>query len=442
MTFNIKKLADSQVELTVELDKQDLLKYVDKTEKRLARELKVEGFRPGKAPQEMVRKTVGEEALRQETMETAIRMSLAEVLDREKLDIIDRGDLKIKENPADKLVYQIMLTLFPEVKLGEYKGLVIKRGEISVGDEEVKKVIDDVMRSRATLAEVDRPAQTGDRVEVDFEVKDGGQTIEGGKSQNHPIILGEEKFMPGFENSIVGLKKGETKSFSLTVPKDYYQKTIAGKLLNFEVKVNKVEDRVLPRLDNEFAKSVGRFSSVSELEASIKQGLMAEKEIKERDRARLAILQRVVDESKTELPKLLVERQLDSLISGFDNELHQNGLELGLYLAHIGKTQDQLRTEWRSRAENQVKINLIARAIAQAEKLRVSEDDVETELQAVLQSYLTGRMPGVAPRPDASGPTGPEALEKVNTEDLRRQISDAMLSERVFEFLEKNTKFS
>ncbi len=257
MTFTAKKLKDSQIELVVSLDKKDLLFYVAETEKRLSKEAKIEGFRPGKAPKEVIRKKVGEQAIRDEALNLAIQFSLAKTLAEEKFDVLEQSDFTIKENSADKLEYQVKLTVFPEVKLGTYKGLAVKKNALTVNESEIKNVLQEIVGSRTVLKEVSRPAKIGDRVEVDFLVKDAGVLIEGGKSENHPVIIGEDKFIPGFETQIVGLNAGEKKNFSLKVPDDYYQKSIAGKHLDFEVTLKRVEERTTPKIAADIATSLG-----------------------------------------------------------------------------------------------------------------------------------------------------------------------------------------
>ncbi|MBI2670293.1 MAG: trigger factor [Candidatus Yanofskybacteria bacterium] len=434
MTFSTKNLKNSQVELIIDLNKDDLLLYAVETEKRLAREIKVEGFRPGKAPKEMVRKKIGEQAIREEALNLAVKSSLAKILSEEKLDVMEQSDFKIKENSADKLIYQIILTVFPEIKLGGYKDLAVKRNPVSVNEAEVKNVLQEIVVSRTILKEVKRPAQLGDRVVVDFTVKDQGVLIEGGKSENHPVTLGENNFIPGFESQIIGLEAGEKKNFSLRVPMDYYQKSIVGKELDFEVALKRVEEKTVPKLDDDFVKSLGHFGSLKELEVNVKQGLTLEKETKEKDRVRLAILKQIVDKTRVEMPMSLIEKRLDSMIQGLDNELHEKGMELGLYLAHIKKTQDDLRYEWRGKAEEQAKMSLVARAIAKEEKIKVSEEEINGELELVLQQYVTRG------RPDG-GPSGPEIMQNLDPEQTKNKIRDVLLNEKVFEFLEKQTKF-
>lgn len=427
MTSTVEKLPDSKIKLVVSLDKKDLLLCVEEVEKRLAHDIKLKGFRPGKAPKDIVRKAVGEEKIREEAHQLAVQSSLKKVLADEKLDIIDRVSFEIKENTAEKLVYHATFLVFPELVLGEYKGLGIKRNAVAVSDTEVKKILDGILKSRTVFSEVKRPAQKGDRVEVDFTIKDKGALIEGGKSENHPIVLGDGEFVPGFEEQIEGMKVGETKRFSLKIPADHYQKTIAGKELDFEAAVKKVEDRTVPKMDDEFVKSLGNFNSLKELEASVNQGLTIEKETKEKDRVRLAILEKIASTTEVKVPPELIENRLNAMLRDLDNELHQKGMELGLYLAHVKKTQDEIRQEWRPKAESQAKMGLIARAIARAENLAVDEEEVNEELQVVLQQYIASGQGGI----------GPEALQNINPEELKNKIRDTLLNEKVFEFLEK-----
>jgi len=426
MTFTTKKLPDSVVELTVNLEKGDLLPYVAQVKDYLTKKVKIDGFRPGRAPQEKVLSRIDENKVREESLRVAVESSLSDVLAREGLEVIRQLDFKIKENSSERLIYQTRLLIFPKFTLGNYKGLGIKRRKITVTESEVKSAIDELVDLRTVFNEVERPAQKGDRVEVDFTVRYKGEVIEGGISENHPLILGKGKFVPGFEENLIGMSKGETKHFTLKIPADFYQKSIADKVLDFEVVMKKVEDRIVPNLDDDFARSLGNFGSLKDLMASIKEGLTMEKEIKERDRVRLAILTKIASTTDIEIPRLLVEERLDKMIQDLDSELHQRGLELGLYLAKINKTQDELKRDWRPQAESQVKMNLITKAVAKEEKLRVEDEEVEEELEIILQRYLL-----------SEGKDGVELLHEIDTSELKNKIRDTLLNEKVLEFLEK-----
>lgn len=423
MTSSLKKLPDSKVELSVELNKEELLSYVDLAEDRLARDVQLDGFRKGKIPKDLLRQKIGAAKIREEALEIAVQTSMTKAVEKEKLEVIDKVDFKIKENSPERLSYQTIFLVFPPVKLGQYKVTNVEKKEVSVGGEEVRKVLNDVLKSRTIFNEVRRPAKMGDRIELDFIVKNQGEIIEGGKRENHPVTLGDNLFVPGFEEKVVGMEIGQTSNFSLKIPDNYYQKTIAGKELDFEVTLKKVEDKTVPKLDDDFAKSLGRFGSLVELQASVKDGLLREKTANERERRRTSVVKEIADKTSVEIPSVLVERRLEGMVQELDQDLHQKGMELGLYLAHMGKTQDELKKDWHKRAEEEVKMSLVLRAIAKEEDMRVSEKEIEGELQTVLQQYLVSR--------------GPEALEGLKQGELKTRIYNLLLNEKVLEFLEK-----
>lgn len=430
MDYKIKELKNGESVLNVSLNKEDLISYVKITEKNLAKELNIKGFRPGKATEDVVRKQIGEDKIKQEALELAISSSLSEILEKEKLDILEQKGLKIKENFADSLIFEVVILTFPKVVLGQYKGVELKKSPISVADSEVEEALNNIVKSRSVLTQTDEPAKKGDRVEIDFEIKDNGVLIDGGKSENHPATIGEGKFVPGFEEQIIGMKTSDNKEFSLKIPDDYYQKLIAGKQLNFEVKLKKVENVATPEINDDFARTLGNFASLEVLKDNIRQGLTREKESKEKEKIRLEMIEKIAKDSKVDLPEFLVERQLDDMIGDFDNELHQKGMELALYLAHIKKTQDDLRKEWRTRAEKQVKTILVARAIIKAEKIKVGEEELNAGVEEVLQKYIS------------SGQAGNEKgiLENINPERLKNNIHNSLVNEKMFEFLEKEAK--
>lgn len=427
MTFSSKKIDDLRLELTVDLNGDDLKKYINEVEKQLADNLILEGFRPGKAPHDLVRKHFGAEKISQEALSLAVQSSLADVLENEKFEILSYptgADFKIQENNSAKLIYHVVLTVFPEIKLGKYIGLDIKKKLVSVSESEIQDFLHNLQELRTQRQDTHHPAQLGDRVEVDFLITLEDKEIEAGKSENHPLILGKDSFISGFEEQIIGMKENEKKRFSLKVPADYYQKNISGKEIDIDLTLKKVENLSVPKLDSDFAKSVGHFNSLEDLEKNIKQGLVLEKEAKEKERIRLDILNKIVAESHFIAPPVLVEKHLDALIQEFDNELHQKGMELGLYLAHIKKTQEDLRKDWGEKAESRVKMSLVARAIAKNENINISDNEIAGELAVLADNYTKKGMI--------------EELKNIDPEAIKLKIQDLLLNEKVFEFLEKN----
>src|SRR3989338_739846 len=421
MLTKIKELKNSEAELWVELDEEDIKHYLKKTGEKLSEVVQVDGFRSGKIPFDVLRKNIGDQKILEEALEFAVTDSLANALRKEKLEVISSSDLKVTENTPTQVKYSIKLLLFPEVKLGEYKGLEVSKKEVSVEEKEIEETMTKILESRMVFKEFEGPAQNGHHLEVDFEVSDAGKLIDGGKSENHPLILGKGGFIPGFEDNLIGLKKGETKNFSLKSPDDYYQKTIAGKVLDFKVTVKSIKTGTIPDLNIEFFKTLGNFQSSEDLKNSIRSALKTEKEQKEKDRLRLEILDRVDKKSEMSIPPKLIEEQLEAMVANFDDNLHQQGMELSLYLAQVKKTRDDLKKNWYKQAESQIRRGLIMREIGKRESVKISEQEAQEATDSLVARYLTSA-------PDKQGP---------DIEKIKQRAGDALLHEKIFEFLEK-----
>lgn len=422
MTHQLKKLDQFQKELSVELTKEELQAYVDRAEHILGQSLEVDGFRKGKLPKEQARKHLDPKAVLESAMDFAVRESLARVLKEEGLDIVNFSRLEIKENTPEKMVYKVLLTLFPDVKIGELAGIKVARKDVAVEEKEIDETLNSIKSSRASYTDKDGPAGNGDKIEIDFEIKDGDKLIDGGISKNHPMILGDKHFMPGFEENILGMKKEEEKTFSLVAPADYYRKDMAGKKLDFKVRMNNVQSVRLPELNDDFVKTLGKFNSPSELIDSVKDGLLQEKKMKEQQRVRLEILNSIIKTSEIPAPDFMVAKQLDSMLQDFDSNLHANGMELGLYLAHIGKTQDELKKDWKGEAEKQVKIFLILHSIARDKNISASHEEIDEELNGVVQSIVM---------------RGGTIQENLNVERLKEDIASKITNEKTLSLLEK-----
>ncbi len=422
MLTKVKQLKDCESEMFVELEKEELQGYIRKTGEEISKLVQIDGFRAGKVPLDVLRKNIGDQKILEESLELAVTDSLAKALKKEKLEIISSSDLKVAENTPDSLKYSIKILVFPKVQLGSYKDFNIAKKEVKVEDKETENTIAYLLKSHTQYKESDTPAENGNHLEIDFEVMHNGQAVEGGKSENHPLILGKGNFIPGFEDRLVGLKKGETKTFSLEAPKDYYQKDVAGKKLDFKVTVKSVKTGRVPELTDEFTKTLGNFSSAKELKNSVAEGLRAEKEQKEKDRIRLEILDKIDKSSEIKIPEKLVEEQLEGMVKNFDQSLHERGMELALYLAHIKKTEDDLKKEWRTQAEEQIRRGLIMREIGKRENIQASGSEVEEATGALLSKYLVA------------------GNEKSNIDPakLKQKAEDAILHEKIFEFLERN----
>lgn len=420
MIINVKKRGNSEAELQVELDHGDLQEYLQKAGRDLSNAVAVDGFRAGKVPLDVLRKKIGDEKLLEIALDGAVNDSLAKAIKKERLDVLSYAGLQITANTAQQLKYHLQLVLFPEIKLGAYKNLGMVAEPVEVGDKDIQDALESIRQSRVTYQDTAVPAVDGCRLEIDFEVTNNGMMVDGGKSENHPLVLGKGGFMPGFEEQLKGLSKGETKQFFLQAPEDYYQKSIAGKKLDFRVTVKSVQMAILPELTDDFAKQLGNFASLAVLRQSIAQGLKAEKEQKEREKMRRRILDKISDQTELAIPAPMMEKQLDLMLADFDKTLHERGLELSLYLTQIKKSQDDLRREWRAKAEKQIRHGLIMRAVSKAEDLTVAEEEVEEGMGALLNRYAL---------------SGADE-KKIHTEALRLKVKEELLNEKVLEFLE------
>lgn len=422
MLHSFKKINELQKELTVELNRDELKGYVDRAENALGRDLRVDGFRKGKIPKDMLKGRINPAVVLESALDIAVKETMAKIIESENLDVADFSKLEIKDNTAEKLSYKVLLTLFPDIKIKDVSSFKVAKKDVSVEQKEIDDTLSTIKTSRAVLTDKNGPAEKGDRVEIDFEVKAGNIAIDGGVSKNHPLVLGDSHFVPGFEENLIGMKKDDEKAFSLVAPKDYYRPDMAGKKLDFSVKVKNVQTVRLPELNDEFAKSIGKFSNVSELVASVREGILQEKKIKEQQRLRLEILDRIIKTSDIAVPEPMVANQLNSMVQDFDNNLHANEMELGLYLAHIGKTQDDLKKGWRGEAEKQVKVFLVLHKIAKDKKIFASNEEIEQQLNAVVQSVIM---------------RGGNLQDNMDIEGLKEDIAAKIINEKTLSLLEK-----
>lgn len=421
MKTSLKNIDPTQAELTIELDSTELKKYLDDAETDLAANIEIDGFRKGKAPKSEVRKRLGEQAVLQAGLEHAIEKSFSSAILEHKLDVVSTDNLQIKENTPEKLLYTIQASLYPTVKLGDISKVKVKKKEVEVSEEEIQKAIDTVRSSRVSYDPKDGPVENGDKVEMDFQVTKDGKVIEGGESKNHPLIVGKNTFLPGFEENLVGMLKGEEKEFTIKVPKDYFHKDIAGKEVACKVKINSIHKVILPELNDEFVKSVGKFNSADHLKESIRDGILMEKKNQEIDKARIQAINEIIALSEIAIPKTMIESQLDSMISDFDHNLHSKGLELGFYLAQIGKTQDELRKDWQPDAERQVKSLLVVRQIAKDKSISVSTKEIDDTANEVVQDLVS---------------RGQKDISTIDIQRLKESVAQKMISERTLEFIE------
>ncbi|MCK4525496.1 MAG: trigger factor, partial [Candidatus Andersenbacteria bacterium] len=315
---------------------------------------------------------------------------------------------------------KITITIMPEVSLGEYKKVSGKIEEVKLEDGRIEKELETIQKKKANYITKNEPAKKGDRLEIDFESRVGGVKIEGGESKNHPLIIGQGMFIPGFEDNLVGMKKDDIKEFSLVFPKDY-KPELAGKNVDFKVEVKIVQKVELPEINDEFAKSLGKFEDLDSLKKSIREGITAEEENKAKEALKSKLIDQVSERSTVEIPEIMIESEIENMLNEFKNNVSQTGIKFEDYLQNVNTNIEKLKTEWKELAEKRVKTGLVMREIALKEKIKVGNDEIEQRVNDTLKHY----------------PNEEEVRKNIDIEKFKNHVASIMVNERVFEILGK-----
>lgn len=435
MNFVIRNLPKSEIEIEVTIPPSELEPHVKTAANLISEEITIEGFRKGKAPYEVVKQRVGESAIYDRAADIAVRKTYIAALESardkkqeagEDFTPIGKPEVTVmKLAPQNDLVYKTKVALLPPVILPDYKAIARKvrggRREATVSDEEVDKAITWLRESRMKLVTVSRKAEKGDRVEVDFEIRHGGAKIENGESKNHPLVLGENRFLPGFEDELTGLAAGEKKDFTLRMPEDWRDKQFAGKALDIAAEVKLVVERQMPELDDAFAKSIGEFASLDALKTKVREGLVQEKTEKETQRIRSAMIEEIAEETRVEIPDALITSEIKKIQEEFKAGITEMGMKWEDYLLHIKKTLKDLESEWRGEAEKRVRVALTLRKIAESEAIVPSDEEIEERTQRILSQFRNAD----------------QAERTIDPRELHDYTQGILKNEKVFEFLEK-----
>lgn len=387
MNITVQKLPKSEVKLTIELTPELTEKFLEKAAKQISGMVKIPGFRPGHAPLEIVKKHVSEEAIESHMLDVALPETYSEAITKEKIKAVARPKINILEKKPFK--YEATVAVYPDVAVSGYDKVNIKKNEPKVDDKEIEEVLKDVQTRQAKHKEVDRPAKKGDKVEIDFEGFDeGGAVLESTKSKNHPLVIGDNSLVKGFEDELVGMKKEDKKEFKITFPKDYFHKPFQGKKVLFKVEMKRVEEVELPEFTPEFLKQIaGKETTLEELKKTIRENLTRDKEHQEVVRRENEYLEKVIDHTKVELPDILVEEEIDGMIEEFKNDLEGRGITLTQFLEANKKEIKDLRETRRKEAEKRLMLRFGLQKIFEQEKIDVTEEELKKEIEEVIKLY-------------------------------------------------------
>ncbi len=389
MNVQRNNLTAGRVELVIEIASEAMLEYAKKAATRISETTTIEGFRPGKAPYEMVKARVGDMTILEEAARIAVSKSIDQALkDTITEDWVGQPEISItKLAPGNSFEYRALITLLPTVELGQYKDLGLENEEVKVADEEVEKMIEQLREVRVAEAAVDRASIIGDKAIVDVRLFLDKVPVEGGQANELAVIIGKDYFVPGFDEKIVGMKAGETREFFLTYPAEYHQKNLAGKKVEFSVTVKQVYSRELPVVDDNFVSAFG-LKNVEELKSNIRLSIEQEKKSEAAQIFEKKMLEAIINKATIgELPDSLINQEAHTMLHELEHNVIRSGGKFDEYLQSIGKTKIQLIDEFKPQAIERVKAALILRSIIQTEQIKVADDEVKKELEVLKKQY-------------------------------------------------------
>ncbi len=424
MEITLKDVSPGEKELFIKIPFADLEPYLKEAAKQVSQEKKIPGFRPGKAPYNIVKQQVGEAYLLEKALGKIVQDTYLQALAEKKLDVFGQPEIEVlKIAPQNDLEYKAKVTLVPSVKLGNWKEIKVEKKEPKVLPHKVDALLRDLAESRAQEKEVERPAEKKDVVVVDLKLSQKGVVLDGGEAKDHKIILGEPYYIPGLEKELIGLKKGEEKNFSLTFPEKHFQKNLAGKKVDCFVKVKKVLERQVPAIDDNFARSLGNFKNLEDLKKVLQENLFLEAKQKEDERQEIEMLDKLLAISEfSALPEKLIKAEAQKMVSELEGNLANQGASFENYLSHLKKTREDLEKEFYPQAEKRVKTALLLRQFIQDEKIEVPEEEVEAEKEKILKQAPAGNL---------------EWERQVNSEEYKNYLRNILLNRKAIKKLKE-----
>lgn len=384
---NIEKAA-SRATITAEITKADLEPSIQKVYLKARKNISIPGFRKGKATRSMIETVYGKHVFFEDALEEMFPEIYTQCVLTQDIKAVGRPmvtGMEMAEN--DSVILTIVTDLYPEVTLGEYKGLEIEKAEVSVTAEEVDAELQRMANNTASVTVADRPAELGDTAVIDYEGFKDGVPFEGGKAEKYDLKLGSGSFIPGFEEQVVGMSAGEEKDIDVTFPEEYHAAELAGAPVVFKIKLHEVKETKVPAIDDEFVKDVSEFDTVEELRADLEKNILTKKEEGVQRAYENAAIEKAVANMTAEIPESMVEEELEREMQRMDYELRSQGASLEAYAQMLGGNMDAIKNSLRPGALNAVKINVMLDAVVTAEGIEVSEEEIEAEYNAMAERY-------------------------------------------------------
>ena len=381
-----EKLEKSRVALTIETSAEEFEAAVNKAYLKMRGKINVPGFRVGKAPRKIIEKMYGAEVFYEEAVNIILPDAYEAAVKEQELEVVGYPQVELESCTKDGVVFKCTVAVYPEVKLGQYKGLEAPKAEVKVAAADVNARLKEMADRNSRLVSVDRAVKKGDTADIDFEGFDNGVAFDGGKGENFDLEIGSGSFVPGFEEQLIGMKAGEEKDIDITFPENYTPE-LAGKPVVFHVKINEVKVKEVPAIDDEFAKDVSEFDTLKDLKADIKKKMTAERTEAAQRAFEDVLMAKVAEGVEAEIPQEMVELQAEKMMEQFKQQLASQGIPFDQYLKMTGTTEADFRQQAQGPAAEQVKMDLAVEAIIKAEGLEATDEDVESEMKSVAEKY-------------------------------------------------------
>ena len=383
MSTTVEKISSNKVKLSFDIDAAKFDEAMGKAYIKVRGQVAIPGFRKGHAPRKMIENMYGEGVFYDEAFELIFDEVYGSAIDENKIEVVDHPQVDIQQIGAGKnLQFTCEVFVKPDVTLGEYKGVEVKREHTLVTEDEVNAEIEKERNKQAAEVAVDdRPVAEGDTVNLDYSGSVDGVKFAGGTAENQTLKIGSHTFIPGFEEQMVGMAIGEEKDLNVTFPTEYHAEELAGKEAVFHVKVNGITETQLPALDDDFAKDISEFDTLDAYKADVRAKLEAQAAERDNNVFTNAVIGKVMENATVEIPEAMIERQIDSMIRNFEARLAQQGLKLADFMKYTGQDEKSFRGQYRDQAEKSVRANLVLEAIENVENFEVSDEEIDAEIE-------------------------------------------------------------
>ena len=389
MNSKLEKIEKNTATLEIEVSEEQFEKGIQKAYKKNVGRFNIPGFRKGKAPRVIIERYYGEGVFYEDAINEVCPEAYQAAVDQHKLHPVDRPEIDIVQLEKGKpFIFKAIVTVKPEVVLGDYKGIRVEKKEYPVTDEDVDKELENMRNANARMVAVEgRPAKKDDMVIIDYKGFVGEEQFEGGTAENQPLVLGSGHFIEGFEDQLIGAKAGDSVEVKVTFPEDYHAEHLAGKEAVFKVDVKEIKEKELPDLDDEFAKDVSEFETLEDLKKDIRKKLEERAAHRAKHETEDEVIKKVTELSEIDIPEVMIEKQIDSMVRDFEMQLMYQGLKLEGYLEHYKKSMEEFRDGLRDEATERVRTQLTLEKVSQVEGITASEEELDKELEEMAKRY-------------------------------------------------------